>query len=130
MIPPAISSGRFGHQKVTIESPQFGDAGAMGDIAQSWLPIAENVPAEVTWLRGNKLLAARAVHAEATAEVWPGAGCEQAAKERTTPKAASSAMTRPDRRARLTRPAPLRGVVEPGDGPGTAHCGPTSGGRR
>ena len=63
-----INAGTLRH-RVTIESPRFGGHGALGDMAEEWVPIAENVPAEVAWLHGNKLLAAKAVHAEASVQI-------------------------------------------------------------
>lgn len=64
-----VNAGRLGHEKVTIEQPRFGGAGALGDMAENWTPIAKKVPADVNWLSGEKLLAARAVHEQASAEV-------------------------------------------------------------
>lgn len=63
-----INAGSLRHQ-VTIEQPTFGGAGALGDMAEQWVPVAKAVPAEVEWLSGNKLLAAKAVHAEANTRI-------------------------------------------------------------
>jgi head-tail adaptor len=63
-----VNAGTLRH-RVTCESPRFGGAGALGDMAEEWLPIADDVPAEVEWLQGRKLLAAKAVHEEAMTRI-------------------------------------------------------------
>jgi len=65
-----LNAGRLRHQ-VTIQAPKLSTAGQMGDACEAFLPLdgLENVPAEVQWLSGNKLLAAQQVHAEAAVEV-------------------------------------------------------------
>ncbi len=63
-----INAGSLRH-RVTIERPLFGMPGAMGDLAQEWAAVAKLVPAEVEWLQGRKLLAAQAVHPEATVRI-------------------------------------------------------------
>ena len=63
-----INAGSLRH-RVTIENPKFGGQGALGDMAEEWVPIAKAVPAEVLWMQGRKLEAAKAVHPEATVQI-------------------------------------------------------------
>ena len=63
-----VRAGQLRHH-VTIEVRDDQAAGPLGDLVEDWKPIKEHVPADLDYLEGHKLAAAKQVHAEATVRV-------------------------------------------------------------
>jgi SPP1 family predicted phage head-tail adaptor len=63
-----VRSGQLRH-RVTLEHRADGSQGPLGDLVEQWTALASNVPANLDYLDGHKLLAAKQVHAEATVRV-------------------------------------------------------------
>jgi head-tail adaptor len=62
-----LNAGKLRH-RVAVQAARPSKQGPMGDVADAWPVIAglESAPAEIKQLSGEKLLAARQVHPEAT----------------------------------------------------------------